>query len=155
MAKEISFTIDGVAGELKLAYAPFKMKLYQDGKEIQRVGNFNPKYFITNTAGEREEIKVLCGADFVHTVVFRGQKTPLEERLSTLEYVIGGLPVLLVFLGGLIGVALGFVGANFTYDYMRKEKRFPMQLLMSFGVSVFCYMAYFFLALALQVLLGR
>ena len=53
--------------------------------------------------GKKEEIKVVYGFDFVHVAVFRGQKIDLEERLSIREYIVGGLPVLLVFLGGLIG----------------------------------------------------
>ena len=47
--------------------------------------------------GKKEEIKVVYGFDFVHVAVFRGQKIDLEERLSIREYIVGGLPVLLVF----------------------------------------------------------
>ena len=153
MAKELHFTVEGVQGELKLELAPFKQRLYQDGREIKRTGTFNPKYFVTNTSGEPEEMKIVFGLDFVHVVEFRGKKIPLEERLSTLEYVIGALPVLLIFLGGLLGALIGFVGATFTYNYMRREKRLPLQLLVSLGVSVFCYVAYFMFALCLQLLL--
>ena len=135
--------MEGVQGDLKLEYGPFKQRLYQDGREIERQGRFNPKYYVTNTNGEKEEIKIVYGFDFVHVAVFRGQKIDLEERLSTREYIVGGLPVLLIFLGGLIGAVFGFVGATFNYNYMRQEKSFMKQLLVSLGVSVFCYVAYF------------
>ena len=98
MAKELNFTLEGVQGDLKLKYGPFNQRLYQDGREIKKQGRFNPKYYVINTNGEKEEIKVVYGFDFVHVAVFRGQKIDLEERLSIREYIVGGLPVLLVFL---------------------------------------------------------
>ena len=58
------------------------------------------------------------------SAVFRGQKIDLEERLSIREYIVGGLPVLLVFLGGLIGALFGIMGATFNYNHMRREKSF-------------------------------
>ena len=150
MARELNFTLEGVQGNLKLEYGPFKQRLYQDGREIKRQGRFNPKYHITNTNGEQEEIKIVYGLDFVHVAVFRGRKIDLEERLSTREYIVGGLPVLLILLGGLIGALFGIIGATFNYNYMRKEKSFVKQLLVSLVVSVACYIAYFILAICLQ-----
>ena len=138
MARELNFTLEGVQGNLKLEYGPFKQRIYQDGREIKRQGRFNPKYHITNTNGEQEEIKIVYGLDFVHVAVFRGRKIDLEERLSTREYIVGGLPVLLILLGGLIGALFGIIGATFNYNYMRKEKSFVKQLLVSLVVSVAC-----------------
>ena len=152
MARELNFTLEGVQGNLKLEYGPFKQRLYQDGREIKRQGRFNPKYHITNTNGEQEEIKIVYGLVFVHVAVFRGRKIDLEERLSTREYIVGGLPVLLILLGGLIGALFGIIGATFNYNYMRKEKSFVKQLLVSLVVSVACYIAYFILAICLQLL---
>ena len=34
MARELNFTLEGVQGDLKLEYGPFKQRLYQDGREI-------------------------------------------------------------------------------------------------------------------------
>ena len=70
MARELNFTLEGVQGDLKLEYGPFKQRLYQDGREIERQGRFNPKYYVTNTNGEKEEIKIVYGFDFVHVAVF-------------------------------------------------------------------------------------
>ena len=56
MAKELNFTLEGVQGDLKLKYGPFNQRLYQDGREIKKQGRFNPKYYVINTNGEKEEI---------------------------------------------------------------------------------------------------
>lgn len=153
MAKEKKFTLEGVQGELTLVYGPFKLRLFQDGREIKRSGTFKPKYYITNTSGEQEELRIQYGLDFVYMAIFRGQKIALDERLTTAEYIIGGLPILLIFLGGAIGGVFGIFGATINYDYMRKEKRMPMQILVSLGASIVCYLAYFILAVAFQLLL--
>ena len=147
MAKELNFTLEGVQGDLKLKYGPFNQRLYQDGREIKKQGRFNPKYYVINTNGEKEEIKVVYGFDFVHVAVFRGQKIG--------EYIVGGLPVLLVFLGGLIGALFGIMGATFNYNHMRQEKSFMKQLLVSLGVSILCYVAYFIFAIGVQLIVAR
>ena len=54
MAKELNFTLEGVQGDLKLKYGPFNQRLYQDGREIKKQGRFNPKYYVINTNGEKE-----------------------------------------------------------------------------------------------------
>ena len=131
MAKELNFTLEGVQGDLKLKYGPFNQRLYQDGREIKKQGRF------------------------VHVAVFRGQKIDLEERLSIREYIVGGLPVLLVFLGGLIGALFGIMGATFNYNHMRQEKSFMKQLLLSLGVSILCYVAYFIFAIGVQLIVAR
>lgn len=152
MKNEFNFTIEGVQGELKLEASLFKQKLYQDGREVSRKRG---KYYVTNTSGESEEMRIIYGLDFVHTVLFRGQKYLLEEKLSRREYILGGLPVLLVFLGGLVGAAVGFMGAIWVYDYFRKEKRLPRQILAAIGVSAICFVLYMSIAFFLGFLLGR
>ena len=151
--ERVKFYVGRRTRRFEIEYGPFKQRLYQDGREIERQGRFNPKYYVTNTNGEKEEIKIVYGFDFVHVAVFRGQKIDLEERLSTREYIVGGLPVLLIFLGGLIGAVFGFVGATFNYNYMRQEKSFMKQLLVSLGVSVFCYVAYFIFGICFNLLI--
>lgn len=54
---------------------------------------------------------------------------------------------------GLIGAVFGFVGATFNYNYMRQEKSFMKQLLVSLGVSVFCYVAYFIFGICFNLLI--
>ena len=71
------------------------------------------------------------------------------------SWVTGGLPVLLVFLGGLIGALFGIMGATFNYNHMRQEKSFMKQLLVSLGVSILCYVAYFIFAIGVQLIVAR
>lgn len=147
MKKKVDFSIDQVAGQLTLEYGPFKQKLYQDGQPVKRSKG---KYAVKTLTGETEELKILYGLDFVHVVSFRGRKTALEKRLSTLEYIIGGLPVLMIFAGGLLGAVIGFMGAVWTYDYFRSEKRTGVQLAVALGIALICCLVYLAIAIPLQ-----
>lgn len=150
MKKEIDFTIEGVQGDLKLEYGPFKQKLYQNGQLIQRRKG---KYPVTTTTGETENIKIVYGLDFVHVACFRDRKYPLQERLSTTEYMLGGLPILLVFVGGMIGAFVGVMGAIWIYDYFRIEKRMSKQVTAAVGVSFLCFLLYLALAIPFSFLM--
>lgn len=151
MINKLDFNVDGVAGQLTLEYGPFKEKLYQDGQLLKRSKG---KYHVQTTSGGTEELKVTYGIDLVHVVSFRGRTFPLEERLSTLEYIIGGLPMLLVFTGGLLGAAVGFMGAVWTYNYLRKEKRISRQVSVALGIGALCFLVYFAIAIPIQLMLG-
>ncbi len=151
MKKKVDFNLEGVTGQLTLEYGPFNQKLYQDGELLKRSKG---KYLVKTTSGDTEEMKVVYGLDFVHVVTFRGRKFPLEERLSPLEYVLGGLPVLLIFIGGAIGAAIGIMGAIWTYDYFRTEKRTGMQIAVALGIAALCYVLYLAVAILFQLILS-
>lgn len=151
MKKKLDFNIEGVAGELSLEYGPFKQKLYQDGELVKRSKG---KYRVKTTTGDTEPLQVIYGIDFVHTILFRGQKTALEKRLSMAEYIIGGIPVLMIFAGGLLGVIIGFMGAIWTYDYFRSEKRRGVQLLVALGIAALCCVLYLALAIPFRLAMG-
>jgi len=109
--------------------------LRQDGHVVERQGGLFKKYYVINASGEKEEIKVCQGLDFVPAVTFRGQKTRLTERLSTVEHLIGCLPIMLVLFGGAIGGMFGFIGATINYGYMQNEKNRIKQIGMSVIVA--------------------
>lgn len=150
MKNTVNFTIEGVQGELQYTYGLFSRELRQDGNVVKQEGRLLPKYYIINASGKKEEIKIIQGIDFAVTVVFRGQKTRVTERLTAIEYIIGCLPIVLIFFGGAIGGMCGFIGAAVNYEYMRKEKNRMKQVGMSIFVSVVTYLVYFILALIVQ-----
>ena len=78
MAKELNFTLEGVQGDLKLKYGPFNQRLYQDGREIKKQGRFNPKYYVINTNGEKEE----RGGGRVYRSGSIPRKNPADDRGS-------------------------------------------------------------------------
>lgn len=151
MKNKLDFSLEGVTGQLTLEYGPFKQRLYQDGQLLKPSKG---KYRVQTTSGETEELKIKFGIDLVHTVTFRGRTISLEKRLSTLEYIIGGIPILLIFTGGLLGVVIGFMGVCWTCNYLRTEKRTGRQIAAALGIGVLCLIVYLAIAVPLQLMAG-
>ena len=130
LKKELYFKLEDVDGEFKLVYGPFVQKIYLNDVELKRSGRQG--YEVTTRDGEIEYFKIVQDFTFSHIVEFRGEKTMLEEKLTALEYIIGGIPLVLVFAGGLIGGVFGMIGVTFNYGYMRQHN----SLLAKIGVSL-------------------
>lgn len=150
---ELPFSFNGVEGEMKIVYTPFSLKVYQNGRLLKRKGIFTPKYEVNTNSGGTDYIKLSRGIDFAYAVEFRGEKKHLEDKLTPIEYIIGLLPILLIFLGGVIGAVIGILGTTLNYNFMRQEKNIVIQILVSVVISFICYLIYFLLALLLNILL--
>lgn len=151
---KIPFQMDGVAGDLLLVYTPFSFKLFQDGVQIKKQG-ITGKFSVRTTDGGTDILRLEKGIDFTFKAKFRGIQKPLEEKLTTAEYIVGGLPILLIFVGGLIGAVFGILGASVSYGYMRTEKNLLLQILISLGIGVICWLLYFAVAFFFLVGTGR
>ena len=156
MATTLNFTLDGVAGDLKIIYTPFKFRFYQGGIELKKSSTFKPVYSVQTTDGGSETVKILNNAIKGYMVEYRGQRSLLEEKLTSMEIMLCFMPIVfmilgcvfIVFITGVIGGALlgGFAGGSFVINstFMRQERPhgFQRQLIMSFIVSVSTYAAY-------------
>lgn len=156
--KEINFKIKGVRGDLKLTYnAIGQPKLYQNGEQLKRKGLFRMKYLVETEKDDiipQDYLEIRRGFSFVFYAIFRGEETPLQEKLSTVEYIIGIVPILLlVFLGGGLGAVIGFIGATANFNFMQTEKRIGLQILFALVVTLVCYLIYFLLAFGVRFLI--
>ncbi len=150
---EIPFRLEGLNSEMKLVYGIFgQPKLYQNGIELKKEGFLKMKFLIETDSG-KEYMEIKRGLDFTFSTVFRGKKQLLEKKLSTLEYILGVLPLLLIFVGGAIGAILGILGANTIYGFLRKEKKVGIQIIISIAITALCYIVYLLVALLLTLLM--
>ena len=142
MANTLNFKIEGVKGELQFVPAMLvdSQKLYQDGTEVKRKRQFSSNtFYVMNDEGAAEEIKFKKGLDFTWKAEFRGQKIPLEKKLTALEYILGLIPLALIFLGGMIGA----IGTSVIYSYIRRTNNIFKQILIALAVSVVCFVVYY------------
>ena len=72
-----------------------------------------------------------------------------------MEYIIGALPITLIFLGGLLGAVFGILGASVSYGYMRTERNTVLQILISIGIDVIAWVLYFIFAFLVLRATGR
>lgn len=152
---ELLFNFRNAQGELKVVYSPFSTKLYQDGREVKRKGAFSFKYEILTLNGGTDVLTLSRGIDFAYSATFQGETIQLEEKLSVTECIIGFLPLVLIFLGGLIGAFFGIIGATVNFNFMRVEKSLPKQIIISVIVSIIAWACYFFFAILFNMALGR
>lgn len=141
--KEIQFRVEGVLGELKLAYNLLGTpKLYQDGNQLKKQGIFRMKYQVKTDSG-LESLELQRGLSFAYSAIFRNQKRILEEKLTPLEYILGIFPIFLIFIGGALGGFLGAVAVSLIYSFMQYDKRKGAQVVFSLGVTALAYILYF------------
>lgn len=149
---ELYFKLQDVEGELKLEYAPCLMRVYHNGRLLKRSGRKG--YEVATVTGEKEYFKVSVNFTLSHIIEFRGQKINLESPLSTWEYIVGGLPLVLIVAGGLIGALIGFVGVTYNYGFMRSHTHPASKIAASLAVTAIVFFIYFVAALLLSLALG-
>lgn len=145
LKKELRFKLEDVEGEFKVIYSPFSLKVYHHDMELKRKGRKG--YEVTTVDGQKEFFRITADITFSHIVEFRGEKTMLEEKLSTLEYIIGGIPLLLVFAGGLFGALFGVIAVTFNYNFMRQHDSIGSKISVALVTTVIAFILYFIAAL--------
>lgn len=110
---ELPFVLDGVDGDLKIAYNPLSQKFYQNGQELRKMSSFGfggLKYKVRTTDGGEDTVTVKGALMHGRQVVFRGMTTNLEKSLDGLSLLLSALPfafiafVVFVFAGGRFGI---------------------------------------------------
>ncbi len=148
----IDFTVPGVAGNLRLEHTFSSRRLFQNGREVVRRGR---KFKVTNDRGEPETLRIILNLpDFASTAVFRKQKTVLEPALATWQYLLGAVPMVLLFVGGAIGAVVGMLGSMLIFRFLRSGGSTTAQLLMSLLVWTACAVLYLTLTLILAWLIA-
>jgi hypothetical protein len=132
-----------------------QLRLWYQGREIPRSKEKGKPFLIPGANGTAVRVIVKGGGLDLPGIEVDGVKVLLGRPLSTLEYVIGGIPLLLVFVGGAIGGASGAVGAMCNYRVLREATSTPMKVLGVVGVSGLSFLTYLVLAGIAQVLLKR
>jgi len=74
------------------------------------------------------------------------QKHRMAEKLKWYEYVIGGLPILIIFGGGIIGGMIGGAATVVNYTFFRGEDTTVNKYLKVLGVNILCTVLFMFTA---------
>jgi hypothetical protein len=95
------------------------------------------------------------GFDYLPKVEVDGKAIALGRPLSNVEYVIGGLPLVLIVTGGALGGASGAVGMMYNYRVLRSSASMPAKVAGLLGVTAGSFLVYVVLAVLLHALIGR
>jgi len=96
----------------------------------------------------------LLGLD-VPQLIVDGKQVNLVEPLKWYQWVWGGLPILLVFIGGALGAIAGLVGFSINAKVFRMELNDFLKYAVAGIVSVLAVVFYFIAAVFFSMLIGR
>ena len=96
----------------------------------------------------------LLGFDTPQLVV-DGQPIALEEPLKWYEWAWGGWPILLLFVGGVLGAIAGFIAFSVNTKIFRSSMGSVEKYLLTAVISAVAVMAYLVVATLLASALGR
>ncbi|HEY9060805.1 MAG TPA: hypothetical protein VIO64_09935 [Pseudobacteroides sp.] len=133
--------------ELQLASFIQGIKLYVDGKEIKKSADPGKPYLVNMKNGEMKKIFIKVKFfDYIPSVIVDGKEILIAPKLQTYHYIIGGIPMLIVFLGGAIGAMVGFAGMMINYKIFRSKMNAALKILSVAGITLAVYITYLGLA---------
>lgn len=89
----------------------------------------------------------------VPRLVVDGKQINVVEPLKWYEWVWGGLPVLLIFIGGALGAIAGMVAFGVNTQIFRSDRSTPLKFIFTAVVSAVGVVVYLVLALLLASVL--
>ena len=91
----------------------------------------------------------------VPQLLIEGKAINLVEPLKWYQWVWGGWPVLLLFVGGALGAMAGMIAVAINAKVFRAEMSEVLKYLVSGVVSVLAVIAYFIAAMVFSLLINR
>lgn len=83
-----------------------------------------------------------------------GKKHSMASKLKWYEYIIGGLPLLIVIGGGAIGGGIGGASTVINYTFFRSNASTTNKYLKVLGINLACIVIFLFLAGLFQTLIS-
>ena len=132
------------------------LRLRSQGREVPRSREKGKPFLVPGPNGAHTRVHIKGnGWDYLPKIEVDGMQVPLGRPLSPLEYVLGGIPILLMFVGGAVGGATGAIGMMFNYRVLRATTSTPMKVLGVVAVSGLSFLTYVVLVALFHVLTGR
>jgi len=145
---------EGAEFEMEISIWTGGVKLSKDGMPLEQSSEDGKPFLIPD--GRGNIIKAYPKRSFPNSVPsleINGVKSQIAPSLKVHEYIIGGLPLLLVFAGGLLGGIIGAVGVITNYNILREEDTILSKYIKVFSITFGCYLGYFLVALLVSLAL--
>jgi hypothetical protein len=132
-----------------------RTRLFADDREVPRLPGRPRRFHLLSGDDASAEIllKPRGYVDPAPRVFIDGTELSVVRDLKWYEYVVGLLPVLLVFFGGFIGGALGALGAITNFRVLRSHAKVGWKIVGILAVT-FASAAVYFAVLTAFMLFG-
>ncbi|MBP1221592.1 hypothetical protein [Flavobacterium sp. 1355] len=125
-----------------------KATLKQNGNTVEQSTEKGKPFLIKKANGDI--VKAFPKTNFpdisLQALNIDGKKHPMASKLKWYEYVIGGLPILIIFSGGAIGGAIGGASTVINYTIFRSNTSTTNKYMKVLGINALCFVFFFFLA---------
>jgi len=123
-----------------------RSQLFKDNVRIQQSDEKGKPFLIPDMNGNLVmAFPKTSFPDPVPNLTIGGKKIQIVEKLKWFEYLIGGLPILLL-LGGALGGAIGALGSIINFRIFRQEGITAIKYLKIFGIIFSCFLIYLLIA---------
>ena len=125
-----------------------------DGAEVPRSNEAGRPFLIPLKGGGTANLVVRGrGYDYVPDVLVDGKEVEIARKLAPWEYVIAGLPLLLILVGGFVGAVVGFGAMALNQWLLRGSWPYPARVAGALGATVGAYVLVMLIVLALETIL--
>lgn len=134
-----------------------KTTLLKDNVVVEQIKDKKGKAFLipTNNGDFVKAFPRLSFPEFAPALEINGTKIEIVKKLKWYQYALAGLPLLLVFQGGAIGAAIGFVAAHTSFKIFRGEGRNVFKYLKVVGIVTITFIIYLLIAAFILELLDK
>lgn len=128
-------------------------KLWKDGEQYTRSPDHGRPFHILADNGELYQIYPKRSLfKPIPALEINGITYDIVEKLPWYKYALAFVPMVLIFIGGGLGGAIGAVGTTYNLEMFRRDLPPAIQYLAVIGISVLAYITYLVLGtLALRL----
>ena len=116
-----------------------KVKITKNGVELKQSTEKGKPFLLIQENGVVEP-------DFAPFLELNGEKIEIVEKLKWYQYAIGGLPMLLIFVGGLIGGGIGGGLSAYNFSVFRGDNTEVMKYVKVIGITILGFVVYLVLS---------
>ena len=133
-----------------------RMALIVKGQAVRRSEEKGRPFVIRRPDGKQSKLFVkVAPFDYVPKVTVDDQPIVLARPLAVFEHIAGGIPLILVFLGGALGGFSGAIGTMANYRVLRTDASPVFKAVAILGVTALSFLMYSVLADVFRALIGR
>ncbi|MGV8946461.1 MAG: hypothetical protein ACOH1N_08535 [Lutibacter sp.] len=120
-----------------------KSKLFMNNSEVKKSTEKGKPFLIPRADGSLAlAFAKQSYPDLVPTLEIDGKINLIVEKLKWYEYIVGGLPIILIFAGGLIGGIIGVIASLTNFNIFRQEGNPILKYTKVIGVTGVSYLVY-------------